>query len=461
MTTAAYKWVFFAILLAMPACMPDTGGVDPPSDRLIYPVGLATTPNDQFLLAVNSNFDLKYNAGTLVALDLSILDQHLAASPDGDGLVYGTACGDDGVSTTSRDGQYCFVDDGALIREDETLRLGAFASDLQLTPAGDRAVIPVRGDRAILLVDVDEDGPDVLSCGEGADRRCDTAHKVMSNSEHTLPIEPYEVAVLDMEETNADGSSTPVTLGFATHIAGGQVSLFSISRGPAGSPVQADLLSVIDGVVGGASGIAANPVAGEVYVAGRSDATPHVAVLEVKSDSENGSLTSDPWFSQTDHVSLSAEMYAGTDARGIAVSPDGKRAFLATRTPDALIKLDMENYEFMDMTTVCLNPSVVTTFNYDEETADPSDDTLYAFVLCFYTGQVYIVDTELMQSEVRAIGSGPQAIAFDATRKLIYIADFRESNISVLQAVPPFAQLKDADGRVVRIGVPRLPQSHG
>jgi len=441
--------------------MPNTGGVDPPSDQLIFPVGLATTREDGFLLAVNSNFDLKYNAGTLVALDLSVLDDHLAASPDGSGLVYNTACGGDGMSTKSRDDQYCFVDDSALIRESETLRLGAFASDLDITPAGDRAVIPVRGERSILLIDVDEDGPDLLACGEDEDLSCDTNHKVTSNDSLTLPIEPYEVAVVDMSETNGDGSSSPVTLGFATHLAGGQVSLFSISRGAAGSPVQAELLSVIDGVVGGASGIATNATNDEVYVAGRNDATPHVAVLEVKSDSENGSLTSHPWFNQTDHVDLGAEMYAGTDARGIAVSSDGKRAYLATRTPDALVKIDLENYEYMDMTTVCLNPSAVETFSYNAETPDDtSDDTEYAFVLCFYTGQVYIVDTELMQTEVRATGSGPQAIAFDEARKLIYIANFRESNISVLQAVPPFAQLKDVEGRVVRIGVPRLPEGH-
>lgn len=460
MSAASYRRWLAALAIAASACMPDTGGIAPPGDRLIFPVGLATTPADGFLLAVNSNFDLRYNAGTLVAMDLSVLDAHLAPAADGGGLVYATACGEDGISSTSRDGQYCFIDDGALIREEETLRLGAFASDIELTPAGDRAVIPVRGERSILLVDVDEDGPDVLSCGEGGDLRCDSRHKVTSNSSVTLPIEPYEVAVLEMDETNVDGSSTPVTLGFATHLAGGQVSLFSISRGAPGAPVQAELLSVIGGVVGGASGIAANPEAGEVYVAGRSDATPHVAVLEVKSDSENGSLTSNPWFNQTGHVNLADEMYAGTDARGLAVAPDGATAYLATRTPDALIKLDVENYEFEDMTTVCVNPSVVTTFLDGAGTPDPADDKLYAFVLCFYTGQVYIVDTALMQTEVRATGSGPQAIAFDETRGLAFIANFRESNITVLQAAPPFSQLKDLDGRVVQIGVPRLPEGH-
>lgn len=448
-----------AVALVASACLPDTGGIEPPSDRLIFPVGLATTPSDNFLLAVNSNFNLRYNAGTLVALDLSVLDEHLASALDGPGVYYSTECGEDGVSAPSQDDQYCFVDDGSLILEEETLRIGAFASDLELTPAGDRAVIPVRGERAIQLVDVDEAGPDVISCGEGADLRCDSAHQVTSNSAHTLPIEPYEIAVTELEETDPGGGSTPVTLGFATHLAGGEVSLFSISRGEPGSPVQAELLSVLDGVVGGASGIAS--FENEVYVAGRHDATPHVAVLEVLTDSENGSYTSNPWFNQTDHVDLVTEMYAGTDARGIAVSPDGSLAFLATRTPDALLKIDLESLQLIDQTTVCLDPSVVATYVYDGLTPGyPDDDTLYAFVLCFLTGQTYVVDTRLMQVEVRATGSGPQAIAFDDTRRLVYIANFSESNITVLQAVPPFSQLKDASGRVVRIGEPRRAKSN-
>jgi len=457
-TARSSSWLV-AVALGASACLPNTDGIEPPDDRLIFPVGLAITPDDNFLLAVNSNFNLKYNAGTLVAIDLSILDDHLAPSPDGTGVYYATECGDDDVSSLSQDDQYCFIEDSSLIRAEETLHIGAFASDVEITPSGDRVAIPVRGERAIQLVDVDEGGPDVISCGEGADRHCDSAHKVTGNSAHSMPIEPYEVALTEVDETDADGNVTPVTLGFATHLAGGQVSLFSLSRGDPGSPVQAELLSVIDGVVGGASGIAS--YGSTVYVAGRKDATPHVAVLEVKTDSENGSYTSDPWFNQTNHIDIGKVMYAGTDARGIAVSPDGTLAFLATRTPDALLKIDLEHLELVDQTTVCMDPSVVATYLYDGETPGyPDDDTLYAFVLCFLTGQTYVVDTSLMQVEVRATGAGPQAIAFDDTRRLVYIANFRESNITVLQAVPPFSQLKDASGRVIRIGTPRLPKEH-
>jgi hypothetical protein len=448
-TARSSLWLAVSALAAT-ACLPDTGGIEPPSDALVFPVGLATTPNDNFLLAANSNFNLKYNAGTIVALDLSLLDEHLATDPGTGEVVYSTECGADGVSVVSGDNQYCFVDDAALIVADETLRIGAFASDLEITPFGDRAIVPVRGERAITLVDVDEDGPDVLSCGEGADLHCDSAHQVTSNSQLTLPIEPYEVSVTNLVETAASGATTPVTLGFATHLAGGQVSLFSVSRGGAGSPVQAELLSVIDGVVGGASGIATYD--NETYVAGRHDATPHIAVLSVLTDSETGSYTSNPWFDQTDHINIMDEMYAGTDARGIAISPDGTQAFVATRTPDALLKFDLEHLELIDQTTVCIDPSTVA--------AHEHEGVVYAFVLCFLTGQVYVVDTSLMQVEVRATGSGPQAIAFDDTRQLAYIANFRESDITVLQGVPPFSQLKDAEGRVVRIGTPERAESH-
>ena len=437
-------FVFFTVFSG---CIPDTGGIDPPGDELIFPVGLAMTHDNSFLLAVNSNFDLEYNSGTLVAMEINLLDRYM--------------------DTASLDPAILAYDEEHLIRETETLRVGAFASDLVITPSGDRVIIPVRGERAITLVDVDETGTDILSCSQGADLKCDNLHKVTVDNDLTLPIEPYKVAALEYIEENPDGAATRVTMGFATHLAGGEVSLFSISTAPfledggvGESSLTSELLGVIDGVVEGASGLAVNTEKKHIYVAGRHDPAPHVAVLQVKTDSQNGALTTNPWFNQTNSINLTDEMYGGTNARGIAVTPDGRRAFMVTRTPDAMVELDLDNYAMTDMVTVCNEPSVLDLYEDDNGTIDPFDDRVYAFVLCFFTGQVHIIDTSVMLTEVRVTGSGPQAIAFDHKRKLAYIANFRESTVTVIQAVPPFQHLRDEMNRIVKFGKPHLPKGH-
>ena len=71
---------------------------------------------------------------------------------------------------------------------------------------------------------------------------------------------------------------------------------------------------------------------------------------------------------------------------------------------------------------------------------------------------MYIIDTSVMLTEVRVTGSGPQAISFDYKRKLAYIANFRESTVTAIQAVPPFSHLRDEMNRIVKFGKPHLPK---
>jgi hypothetical protein len=433
-----------AVVLVLAAgCLPDTDGVNPPSDRFIYPVGLAGVAGGERLMVLNSNFDLEYNSGTLMLIDVSDLESRF----------------DVPSSEVSRDGQYLFVDESELTIKEETIRVGAYASDLELTPSGDRAIIPVRGERAILLVDVG--GPeddDLLGCGEGGDRRCDSAHRVESNDDHSLPIEPYEVAALDYPEP-VSGNTT--TLGFATHLAGGEVSLFVVRDGSVGGQAEGELIDVLGGVVPGASGIAVNPVSREVYVSGRSQQA-QVAVLKVLTDSQTGQYSYNPFFGQVSHIDLGNEMYAGTDGRGLAVTSSGDKVYMATRTPSALLELDADAHGMVGMTSVCTDPSVVALYEDDAGTASEADDATYAFVLCFLIGKVFIVDTELMMVlAVQSVGEGPHAIWFDRSRRLAYVANFSESTISIIEVRPPyFNLLRDDADRIVKIGKPRLPEGH-
>lgn len=442
------SYLIFVLTVFSGGCF-DSSGIAPPGDQLIYPVGVVTTASDDYLLALNTNQDLMYNAGTLVAISLDKMDVII----------------EEGGKKEWLEGKYMYVPEAELIEEKDTIRLGAFASDLELTPNQDRALIPIRGsaERHILVVDVDETAKSgrVLNCGQGSDLTCDSAHRVTSNESVTLPIEPYEVTSADYFWENQE-VKLHNTLGFVTHPDSGAVSAFLIENDQ--GKLDARLLDVVTNVVPGASGIAANPVNGEIYVSGRENGEQYMAVLHVLAGGLGGTYSNTPFFDfgMVDKVKYGEDLLGGTDTRGIAVTENGKTAVMVSRTPEALLRIDTESRKLVDMATLGTDPSVVGIYqDKGEDPVDESDDSVYAFVVCYKSNQVFIVEPFMMQVQVRTTGSGPQAIAFDQKRKLAYISNFLESTITVIQAVPPFDHVRiGADDAKLMIGKPRLPQNN-
>ncbi|MCP4680094.1 MAG: hypothetical protein GY854_32295 [Deltaproteobacteria bacterium] len=471
--------IFAALVWAM-GCLPDTSGVDPPTDQLIFPVGLAVVgENDnRYLLVANSNFNLKYNAGTIVAVDLKELESIEEKIQPEDGRVP-----DAGLEYLSEDKKDLFIPDDQLIKADQTIRLGSFASDLELTPRKNRAIIPVRGKRRIVIVDVDPSngGENLMSCSAEDERTCDTGHHVESNDQVSLPIEPYEIATLEYSFVNRDDEGNPTsttftTMGFATHLSGGEVSMFRIDKVeidqaeidqaetliPELLTIDPELLTVDTSVLPGASGIAANSSRGEIYVSGRRDPSPHLAIMKTKGN-DLASVERKPYFDNAGSISFGSDLYGGTDARGVAVTQSGDTIFLVTRTPEALLKIDTADREIVDMTTLGADPSVVALYEAGLDTPDPSDDITTAWVLCFLSDQVYIVESNNMQVHVRTTGFGPHAIAFDKVKERAYIANFRESTITVINTTWPYGHVGFIYGDTkanIKIGKPRLPSGH-
>ena len=57
-------------LVAASGCSLHQAGVSPPDNRIFFPSGGVVDPDGSFLYVANSNSDLRYNAGTIVAIDL-------------------------------------------------------------------------------------------------------------------------------------------------------------------------------------------------------------------------------------------------------------------------------------------------------------------------------------------------------------------------------------------------------
>ncbi|MBN2529527.1 MAG: hypothetical protein JXR76_24275 [Deltaproteobacteria bacterium] len=449
-------------------CLGDTDGIDPPDDQFVFPVALSTVHDDSHLLVVNSNFDLRYNAGTLVAYSLDKLDS-VAGAPLSYNPGNGTFSLPPGVGlkrfcSGGRTTQYCNLNPSEGIIKNETIRLGAYASTIDITPDKDRALIPVRGERAIVVVDLN-DGADVMDCGEkkSDDQHCDSAHMITDNSIATMPKEPYDVKTM-----NYFYDDQMVTLGFASHRDRGEVSLFSVSGQR--SVGNNNLIKVIGGVIQGASGLAVNPHNQDILLVGQRDTAPHVAVLDVQTDlRDDGSYYSDPSFGQSKTINLSTDYNLGYGAalRDVTVSPDGKTGFVISQRPPMLLKLDLERYEVTDSITICREAAKVKTYVDEGDPENQLDDKLYAYVACFLTGQVYIVDADYMVPVIRKTGVGSQDIAFDAKRKIAYIANFSESTISMIQTEAPFNLVyvknngaTDDQALILRIGVPNSAEGN-
>ncbi len=266
-------------LFAIAGCYDSGDGTEPPPDRFNFPVGLAVSRGGGVLYAVNSNFDLQWNGGTVQAYDLGEIRRDalaLVADPTSfprdrlvdsrslDRCVAGTLSPPQGSVATL--GEQC----SPPVRSQRYVRrsviIGAFATDLQLSSDGKRLFTPVRGDASLTWLDVASDvdanrpppDPFLLACGQGGDRRCDAAHRAGNNPDEpgnrrrlTMPGEPFGLA-----------QSQAGDFALITHQNDTKTSLLRTGTptGAAnGSAEPPSLQFVADGVTGGGVGIAAVP----------------------------------------------------------------------------------------------------------------------------------------------------------------------------------------------------------
>lgn len=207
-TLVASRWLPLIVLrcsvlaafvtVTVGACYSGGGGVPPPPDQFYYPVGLAVSNGGNVLYAINSDFDLQWNGGTLQSYDLFLLrhdaDALINANllPPANGLAtdlrcpntscipflstwqpYGTpgSCLNATQSSSNSEssngariplGQACApaVDSKHYARNN--VIIGAFATELKLSPDGSRLFAPIRGNASMTWADVQPDDPNTV-----------------------------------------------------------------------------------------------------------------------------------------------------------------------------------------------------------------------------------------------------------------------------------------------------------
>jgi hypothetical protein len=222
--------------LAASSCYSTGDGSPPPLRSFYYPVGLQVSAGGTVLYAVNSDFDLQYNGGTIQSYDLALIRRHtleLIADPKSPNvpildreLLVNNPCPERAESRPTL-GETCApaVDSSFYVRD--TAIIGAFATDLLISrtpselvpqsprPAGenalcpapafgtaapgcpsfgarrfDRLFSPVRGNASLTWASIERDGPDsiapldptvpygpfAIQCGKDNSGRCDGGH---------------------------------------------------------------------------------------------------------------------------------------------------------------------------------------------------------------------------------------------------------------------------------------------
>lgn len=237
------------------ACYSAGDGTPPPTNTFYFPVGLQVSHGGNVLYAINSDFDLQYNGGTIQSYDLHQIRQHalrVIADPADPNVplvrpgIPGACPVDvpiDQVGSTTRQslGETCAPPVRSQFYFRDSAVIGAFATDMLISPLptelvsltpkvhasdvgitpettfSDRLFAPVRGNATLTWATIARDAVDAppssgdtkdsyppfrIQCGQDSSNRCDAVHAVgedandPNNTRHILlPGEPFGIAI--------------------------------------------------------------------------------------------------------------------------------------------------------------------------------------------------------------------------------------------------------------------------
>jgi hypothetical protein len=376
--------VFAACAALVASCYATGDGTLPPPESFYFPTGLAVSSGGNVLYVANSDFDLQWNGGTLQAYDLDQIRHDaalMAVNPTDPGIAVNFvhqpgpppgACPNHPIATWADGsgrvplGQTCAPPVNSFVYVRDSVIIGAFATDIQLSKWGNRMFVPVRGDASLTWADLAPDDPNVappvgssaancdpssndkancykpfvIDCGNRIEGRCDAAHHAgvnpsePGNTRHVvMPGEPFAMA------QSEDGTAIVLT-----HQSEQETSLFSTGFDPQGqgaivsSPALQFVLSAPGTGLGalplGGDGIVAIPHDSYAYGCAPGAACPTLAPpayletnnrapqLNVLQYTPDGSGLNRPFLQldSFDSMVLTAN-FTGSNSRGLVIDP--------------------------------------------------------------------------------------------------------------------------------------------
>ncbi|MBN1652645.1 MAG: hypothetical protein JXA30_02595 [Deltaproteobacteria bacterium] len=492
-----------AVFAAAPLCCDlNHPGEEPRRAELYYPISVTLAPSQddeneasdfpKYLFVVNSNFDLRYNAGSVQAFDLDSIFKKTSkcekvidkcredvdeCEREFDACL--NSCGkedekcleecerDDPCSDLCDPYALCHIDPAEVLA-DEVL-IGSFAATATFSPGGKRLYVPTRSNTSLSYIDVDAeaDGDRVLSCGEGSSRRCgddyvrgDEALASVRRIELSGESVGAVVQRLKLVNENAREDLDYVLVAQRN----GSVSFFVSpdKNGP-------ELVYMIDKFQTEVTNIGLDPITGYAYLTSRETITTgnRKSLQRVGIFYDLDELTS---FIYDAGLVFLRGVSAERDTRDIAFSPFAPdRAFVVSRTPNALLVVDFSSARTGNLEAI-VNRTVKVGSGASRVVVGRigNDPRLFAFVSCFGSRELFVIDVDLGEPVAVIQGfSGPFELALDRWRKKIYVADFRSSIVRIVDLEPIVcvpeseddACQKNQTSRIVAtLGEPRPPE---
>jgi hypothetical protein len=516
--------------VALGSCGEGNPGFDPPPDQITFPSGVLLDPrvdsspttecmsddecgagelcdsrgwcraSARWLMVTNANSDRRYNAGSLLAIDLdrwwdAAFGDPGAVRPAGARLHYeleGPAASNCNAVTDAACCRRvanlpqvieCLEEPFAVA--DATVHFGNFpgpASAWNSNPEDGEAMIlvPVRGDPSITYIELTGglgDGNLRFRCGQASDkdgrRRCDDRHRLRflrnDPDARRLAREPFRMLV---------SADPELPLAYVTH-QGAQdltvINLDGLDLGGDGRPAivhQAPILvfepnPTLFSVQGG-FGLAQRPCDVEagnapsvtlgctrplVYAGLRWQLAVHTftAVRRQPVPGSNQRCigpdelgTIGGIFCEYQAETVSRFGFSGLSLAGIAFSSrnpllgeigfsrTGNELYVVQTNPGGLIRIDTSLdvdddpvHVHVGQVEVCAQPTSL--LIYDDGANE------YGLVTCYRSGEVFIVDlASLTVVGLSRAGIGPDAMAADVAREVVYVANSLDATVSVI-----------------------------
>jgi hypothetical protein len=439
-------------------CSFGESGVAPPLDQLFLPGGAAVDPDGRWMYVVNSNSDLRYNAGTLAVIDLD------RAREDRRSPEWGRCPSPGFVNSSKAARRFCCRDffDGEVLNCDEreyidaatTVQLGSFGSTLTVAqtpeagPGGRRIYLSVRAEPSVTFIDAVSSPQGVaLRCAAGQpgpSHLCDNTHKILGETDlrrgPRLAEEPQNL-ILDEK----------LRLLYVSHAAEAISVIDLCPTNPSLVSVRSPVFEVRGQWVTSLLVTEPGNPAGEIFATGRNyfgaagrDAA-QISSLYLRGaeapcagEARKGiELVPGSGFFD------SAFYGNGSDIRSILLAEGKQRAFLLHRNapgrenPAALVAVDrfadasgQPNNQATAVLEICAG---ATKMLWHDAGRGPQ-----IFIVCFEAGQVYVVEPDSMIiSAVINTGRGPNDLAFsEKDPSLAYVVGFSDNNVSVVDLQP-------------------------
>jgi DNA-binding beta-propeller fold protein YncE len=501
--------VAIAIASGAAGCTASSEEVAPDRLRLFFPTGAVVSPDGTKLFVANANSDLTFSSGAISVVPLAAIDQVIErwttlreVPPE--------LCDDDADEGDEQDHACCSRDGDfteTLVCDEELflgelsaagVRIGNFATDIALQDLGNgdlRLIVPTRGDPSIAWADWRASESRLVCDDEHPDDpfpSCDDNHRLsfLQNSAdlEAVPEEPFSVFV--------DSASQ---FAMVTHLTTGAVTLIDSPRSPVlvrdaavpGSSPQEVFLPVqvtdiqknvfqpdpTSGLRGATSVAGRTPrdPGDIVYVGSRSEdriqtftvgrllglPTQPGEVIELPGGAQEYEqsykdpflLTGDFFFLDAVGNNNSSPNTSASDTRGMAFSSSGDRLYLLNRRPPTLQILDtsigptgVPNNEVIGAVDICRQASTVTVVG--------SGDAERAYLTCFQDGQIFAIDPHGRGrvEDIITVGRGPYAVTAAPNGQRLYVTNFLEDTIAVIDLTPGSPTRHRV---VLRIGEPR------